>query len=663
MHQPQVISRALHTHNYRKDVAETGGLRDRNPSDILGKAQDSLYTSKTGLRRLLGGSSNKEIAVSSTVPEEPETLEISEPSRQFSSTEGVATRVAKTRRSSMTTYTVNLGGAVGIQAEREVRRLAGLTTAFARPSGPGDTPTIAHATSFDAIEEMACPGAGTNPGDESDIDGSCQYRPASSALFGGSIRIGTAAGGGRGPVRAAFGAAGSTASGDSCQVSGCGDSPGLRHSVELADVTSMPSTTSLTFATSDNRGALHAATARPVQALTLPHAFVCPASAAAAAAAAASGSGGNTSNAGSLPVSPVTSISGSQLLGHLGLMRDRKTPRHNTVDSFSPPSSLGGSISTGTPGCGGGVTTAASTVSVLSGGVPLPISVLKLPNLPATPGKGHSSTQIGPNQSLFTPTGCGGGGAAPSCDSRPGSSRLAQGRGATTNILVVPDRRISVENIELGAGIITGGGGAMARAGAECAGPGGGRWFQQDTEDIEALLAGNEELLERLMSAGYTSGTGTGTGTGNAVGGRPSQSTGDGSSPPGEPGLLLPRLADAASDRATAQLQELWRVQANVEDQLNRDRQALATGRTRRASVLEDVAGQHQPRWQVSYNVEGPANHGKLGVVDASRRSELDRAHLVKLVKEQKAAPPAIPAAAVSPVVARARRLSTVMVA
>ncbi|EFJ48860.1 hypothetical protein VOLCADRAFT_117481 [Volvox carteri f. nagariensis] len=634
----------------------------------------------------------------------------------------------------MTTYTVNLTGAAGSQVEREVRRLAGLTSAFTRPSAAAaaasanDTANTAQGASFDTVEEMgaASPGSGAGAGGEVDAicsgggGGSLAQPSPRPSFFGGSVRGGGGGGGtaaGRGPIRPAFGAAAasSTGSGDACRPSVNGDVASVRHSVELADVTSIPSSSNMNIPGLEGRQGTGRQGRRP----SLPQAFL-GADGAVAAATAAATSAPPHGSSGSLSLSSVIPSSSSQLLsGQLGLMRDRKASRHNMLlDGCSPPPTppppttttmTGGLTCPATPGGGGGGIGAATAGASASS------PVIKLPTLPsATPGRAQSGSQIADpstsppprrihativSASTVTPAaiavvalspftsaapsatiGGGGGGGYPLAltDSRPGSSRLVLARGYTTNILTVPDRRSSVENIDLGAAVTVGSSG----------GGGGGRWFQQDADDMEAMLSGNDELLERLMVAGMSYGSGSGAplvagGVGGGAGSRVFSGCGagdSGGSGGGEPagGRLLPRLADVSSssvggpqDRATAQLQELWRVQASVEDQLNRERLAMAAGRgARKASVLEDVAGQHQPRWQVSYNVDAPVTHAKLGTVDASRRSELDRAHLTKLVKEQKAAAggqqhpgPVVPAAAVSPVVARARRLSTVLVA
>lgn len=72
----------------------------------------------------------------SSAPDEPETIEFSEPSRQFSSTEDIAARVAQIRRGSMTTFTVNLGGSTGGQVRGPLFGFG----AFIRSSGTDLSP-------------------------------------------------------------------------------------------------------------------------------------------------------------------------------------------------------------------------------------------------------------------------------------------------------------------------------------------------------------------------------------------------------------------------------------------------------------------------------------------------------------------------------------------
>lgn len=57
----------------------------------------------------------------------------------------------------------------------------------------------------------------------------------------------------------------------------------------------------------------------------------------------------------------------------------------------------------------------------------------------------------------------------------------------------------------------------------------------------------------------------------------------------------------------------LWPYpQANLDEHLLRERHALAVGKVRRSSALEEVVGAQQPRWQMTYR--GPeaagAHHG-----------------------------------------------------
>ncbi|PNH04858.1 hypothetical protein TSOC_008897 [Tetrabaena socialis] len=97
----------------------------------------------------------------------------------------------------------------------------------------------------------------------------------------------------------------------------------------------------------------------------------------------------------------------------------------------------------------------------------------------------------------------------------------------------------------------------------------------------------------------------------------------------------------------------------DLDDHMKRERQAMAAGRVRRSSILEDMVGANQqPRWQMTYQSEGQAVHGgKSGGVDATRRSELDNVRLARFNKDLSRPGGG---AGVSPVVARARRLSTV---
>lgn len=78
----------------------------------------------------------------------------------------------------------------------------------------------------------------------------------------------------------------------------------------------------------------------------------------------------------------------------------------------------------------------------------------------------------------------------------------------------------------------------------------------------------------------------------------------------------------------------------------------------RRTSALEAMGtGGSQPKWQLTYQHD--PYHTRAEAVDATRRSELEKAHLTKLLAGGKAGPSAAQA---SPVVQRARRLSSVAV-
>ncbi|KAG2440174.1 hypothetical protein HXX76_004287 [Chlamydomonas incerta] len=323
--------------------------------------------------------------------------------------------------------------------------------------------------------------------------------------------------------------------------------------------------------------------------------------------------------------------------GQLGLLRDRKggvgnsDSRRITGDGYA---SSPGPISPMTPfGSVGALVSGAANAGTHSGsGTPLhgaslgASAIPRLPNLlPAAPSRAGSKGQIvmGPAYSvgaLAAAISPGGG-----TDSRPGTSSRVRGVFAAS----------SDPNLD-----------AHGSPGHSS----GGRWYQQDTADVDAVLAGEEEAFQRLMAAQRAGGGGGG----------PMPDDGYGGGGPSGDGFHLPQLGNMMPDRAELQLQELRKYQANLDDHITKERQALVTGRVRRSSVLEELAGgAQQPRWQMTYNNEAAASHAKLGTVDPTRKSEMDNARLARIAKDSKA--PGMSAASASPVVARARRLSTVM--
>ena len=82
--------------------------------------------------------------------------------------------------------------------------------------------------------------------------------------------------------------------------------------------------------------------------------------------------------------------------------------------------------------------------------------------------------------------------------------------------------------------------------------------------------------------------------------------------------------------------------------------QRRASTHVRRTSALESlVNGNTQPKWQLTYQHDAYATRAET--VDATRKSELDKVHLTKVATGGSLA-------AASPAVARARRLSSVVV-
>ncbi|GFR52242.1 hypothetical protein Agub_g14776 [Astrephomene gubernaculifera] len=829
--QTQVLSRALNTHNYKKDVVETGGGRDKNPSNILGKAQDSLFSSKTGLRLFRGGSQHDIGAL--TAADETETLDLRDPSwtnsnnltnnsnlirasANSSSSMGLgpmlggaaasggsflaiggggggspaaaaagstaaggggaaaaesSLRVGKVRRSSMTTYTINLGGGMGGQVEREVRRLAGLN-AFARPS-QAEVP-VAHATSFDEVQEM---GADSLHGASSIGDECNGLADGGGYGAGGGAAAATGRGGaGGGAARQAFGSPhGSSLLSDPVNPDsstgggggggGCGSSSSTGVVVSLvARRSSVGSSvggggygssggagggdagaTSMEICDFEHPASPRSPAPLPSVELRTQRLNRLPSSTHISLGGAGAGGGGGNG-------SP-TALQG----GGLGLMRDRKG---GAFGGGAPLRAV--STDCGIGGGGSGLTSpsvaATAAASTTAGGSASSLPKLPLLQMGAGPSRASSSNvTVPPSNGSASPLthlsplsgvmAAAVAAAAAGSDSRSNSGRLVlppsiETRGSG------PLEPITALGAVGGGGaadvssgiIIGGGGGGAVGTGAG----GGGRWFQQEAEDLHDMLYGSgavsggvggsgnavDETLLSLMSASSSTAlaasgpTATTTAVTTAfsrgltaasnvdevvdVGVDDDVTTtttevtpigGGDTSAAAAAAFSLPRLSDLLPEKAAATLQELRRFQATLDDHVARERQAMAAGRVRRTSVLEDAVGSHQPRWQSAYNSDVSLN-GKLALVDAVRRTEppppADRsnAHLSKLSKDGRAAAgqggggggggrssssggggllsgggggsgggvlPA--AAAVSPVVARARRLSTVTAA
>ncbi|KXZ51602.1 hypothetical protein GPECTOR_12g566 [Gonium pectorale] len=669
---PLVLHRALNTHLFKKDVVELGGVRDRNPASILGKAQDSLYCAKNGFRRMLAASSTDD----PDAPDEPETVDLVEPvpgpapDEAFASHPRGVSRAGKARRSSMTTFTIDLGGAPGGSVEREVRRLAGLPTtgaAFARasadPSGAGAGAGAAAAAghpgaSFDDVMELTIDhrrlvsGGGGLPGasgaagaaaysevDDEDGDDDASYAfqgGSSSGLAGGGMVSRPTAG-----PRQGFGfSSGTNVAFDSGGGATAASRAARRRSSTCNDIVvaiggGSPHSNGGGSLGGGSLGGGAGSGAHARESLELVDLRSGGGSAASLPDVGPPRPGTSVrGGGGSSPfVAPVGHV-GAVSTGQLGFMRDRK----GSVGAGGGGGGAGGTWGAQRGGTQEGYgSPPAHAHSIPSGGSD---TLLKLPTL-GNPSRAASAAQ------LLAPSAASSG-ALVVPDSRPAS------RPASSRMLLPRNQGSSADAVPAGAAagappmpmrVSLPGGAAggprlsMADGGMDGTYGGGGRWFQQDVEDVEAVMAeGDEAMLRRIMTTG-------------ALPSAPEDEY-------GEP-FQLPRLTDILPDKAAATLGELRKFQAHFDDHMSKERQAIAQGRVRRSSALEDAVGNQQPRWVMTYHQESQSVHSKI--VDPTRRSELDKMHLARLMRDKDAArQPAGAAAAVSPVVARARRLSTV---
>eukprot|EP00198_Chlamydomonas_reinhardtii_P008223 XP_001697560.1 predicted protein [Chlamydomonas reinhardtii] len=571
---PPVLSKALNTHNYRKEQHETTSGA-KNPTSILGRAAESLYNARHGLARLFGAESGDDPGAATKPPAdllgEPGAAKPS-PGSEDPSVSPAQPGRGRQRRGSVTTYTLNLPGSGG-SVEREVRRLAGYDGATMGPS----------VVSRRSLEMM--PGPSCSYDHVQNVNG-VQWRASShDAVSAGALAAAEA----------------------------------LSGTMEVADFASSLNPTEssvLTDAIPTRLGGLGGISMSRNAPL--------------AAGGGALTHRGNTANhlAVNVPSGPAGST------GQLGLLRDRKgvggvsnnDSQRFTGDGYasspgpmSPMTPYGsaGAFASGMANAG----THSGSATPLHGASPGASAIPRLPNLLASaPSRAGSKGQIVTGSvgalaaSIISPGGGGG------TDSRPGTGSRMRGVFAA-----VSDPNLLVLDAHGSPGH-----------------SGGGRWYQQDTGDFDSVLASGEEALMAAQRGG--------------VGGS-MQDDGYGY---GGDAVHLPQLGNVLPDRTELQLQELRKFKANLDDHISKERQALVTGRVRRSSVLEELAGgSQQPRWQMTYNPEAAASHAKLGSVDPNRKSEMDNARLARIAKDSKS--PAMSAASASPVVARARRLSTVI--
>ncbi|KAG2491258.1 hypothetical protein HYH03_010464 [Edaphochlamys debaryana] len=618
MTSPQVMSRALNTHQFRKDVQETGAVREKNANNILGKAQESLFNAKAGLRRFFGGSGDKDKgSMPGSEGSEAGGLSV-DGSGAVDTSDLSAAAVGKLRRASMTTYTFNLAAAPTGQVEREVRRLAGLegpgSGVFGRISAAPEAGG-GGAAGYDDVEAMTSGRGGRQGDDDDEDDDDSQYAFQGNRAHSGPSPVPVPStrshphpflGGGQGSQRSLLAQARAHSQGALAAGAAAGAADRM-HSIDYVDD---PAAEPLP----DIRPRL----GKPGSSSQL----LIP-------------SGQGSPGAGPSPLGQ----------GQLGSMRDRK-PRNGTNEGFltASGSASPGPMSPGTPNPG------PLGMGLGGNGSASPQGMSHVPRLPTlssplsvtTPRASGSQHQLsglgsGPNAIM----------AMSPSDSRPDSGRPWRAPSHTHGLRPGGEGEGSAHSPGNHShhGYMGGGGG------------GGGRWMQQDSDDVASMLAaagGDADMLHRIMAGGDVGPDGGEAG-----------------------GLHLPRLgggggggggADdhAAAERAAERLEQLRKFQDNLDTQLARERQAVATGKVRRSSVLEDAYGHQQPRWQNTFNPEAQSMHGKLSAVDPLRRSEFDNPRLAKFGKELKSGSSGGPggsgsAASASPVVARARRLSTVM--